>query len=144
MPGGTGGPTERAMAAWAALDEEASMRVQAILAAQLSLWDAPLPVVASAVLAVTPRKQPLRTAPLPVSGKWQRPERDTRLVVTGEGETDGGTEGEQFAWAGEMVCGNERHYALLVRYDERDDAMAPRRCVSIGRVRMVVMMDGEQ
>ena len=111
----------------------------AIAPAQPSLWDVP---AAAAVVAVVPKPAkpakpkslPLRTAPLSLGGK--RPDRDTRLVVTGEGED---TIGEQhYAWAGEMQCGRERHYALLVRYDARDEAMAPRRCVSVERVRVVV------
>ena len=49
---------------------------------QPSLWDAPAAAVLVAPATRTPK--PLRTVPLSLSGK--RPDRDTRLVVTGERE----------------------------------------------------------
>src|SRR5690242_10021078 len=90
---------------------------------QPSLWDAVPPKPA-------PTPKSLRTAPLP-AGK--RPARGARVMV--EGETPGG---ETYAYMGAMICGREREYALLVMWDERDDQMAARRCVSVEQVRVVV------
>ena len=77
-----------------------------------------------------PAPKPLRTVPLP-SGK--RPEHGARVMV--DGDTPGG---ETYVYAGAMICGREREYALLVRWDQRDDRMAARRCVSVEHVRVVV------